>query len=160
LSWTVGIIDYYVGAALRISRKSDYALRAMIELARSHGDRPLQTGEIAARRSIPESFLEQLLPALRKAGIVASLRGPRGGHSLAIPPSELTAGDVMRAMEGMLLEVECNSSGAPCALVDGCAVHDMWQELRAAMEQVLDRTTIEDLAAREAEKRGSAMYYI
>lgn len=140
--------------------KSDYALRAVVELAAAYGGPPLQTGEIAARRSIPESFLEQLLPVLRKAGLVASVRGPQGGHSLAAPPAEVTVGDVVRALEGSILAVDCGASTNPCPAEGDCVLHEMWQEVRAAVDAVMERTTIAELAARESARKGVTMYHI
>lgn len=135
--------------------RSDYALRAMIELASAHGHRSLQTGEIAARRAIPESYLEQLLTTLRKAGLVASSRGPQGGHALAVPPSKVTAGDVVRALEGPVIVMDClDNPDSPCAL------KELWLEVRGAVEGVLDRVTVEDLAARQAAEEGALMYNI
>ena len=72
---------------MKLSMRSDYGVRAVIDLARRFGDGPVQSAEIAARESIPEAYLEQLLTSLRKAGLVRSSRGPRGGHELAREPS-------------------------------------------------------------------------
>lgn len=140
--------------------KSDYGLRAMMELASAYGNRPLQTSEIAARRGIPESYLEQLLTVLRKAGYVASVRGPQGGHSLAVPPSRVTAGDVMRALEGPVVVVECVGSSDGCQVSPECALRDLWRGVRSAVEAVLDGVTIEDLASAQLARDGSIMYHI
>ncbi len=145
---------------MRISMKSDYALRAMMELAASYGNRPLQTSEIAARRAIPESYLEQLLTTLRKAGFVASSRGPQGGHALALHPSRVTAGDVVRALEGPVIVMDCLDNSDVCQHPNPCVLREMWLEVRSAVEGTLDRITIEDLAARQAVADGGLMYHI
>ncbi len=145
---------------MRISMKSDYALRAMMELASAYGNRPLQSSEIAARRAIPESYLEQLLTTLRKAGFVASTRGPQGGHALAVRPSQVTAGDVVRAMEGPVVVMDCLDSSDACQLPSNCVLKELWLEVRSAVEGVLDRVTVEELAARQAVVEGGPMYHI
>lgn len=145
---------------MRISIKSDYGLRAVMELAASYGQGHLQTAEIAARRAIPEPFLEQLLPTLRKAGIIVSLRGPQGGHELATNPSRVTVGDVVRALEGPLVVMDCSGAGEACRSIDGCVLQEMWMAVRSEMESILDRTTIEELLSRESVRKGATMYHI
>ncbi len=144
---------------VRISMKSDYALRAMMELATVYGTRSLQTSEIAARRAIPESYLEQLLTTLRKAGFVTSSRGPQGGHSLALSPSQITAGDVVRALEGPVIIMDCLDNPESCQ-PNGCVLRDLWLEVRKAVEESLDRVSIEDLSSRQAVADGGLMYHI
>ncbi len=145
---------------MRISMKSDYALRAMMELALAYGNGPLQTSEIAARRAIPESYLEQLLTLLRKAGFVTSLRGPQGGHSLALPPARVTAADIVRALEGPPVVIDCLGPADSCQLSPNCALKGLWQQLRAVVDAALERVTIEDLALRQAAEDGRVMYHI
>jgi Rrf2 family protein len=145
---------------VRISMKNDYALRAMMEMAASYGRGTLQSNEIAARRSIPESYLEQLLTVLRKAGYVNSVRGPQGGHSLAMHPSRISAADVVRALEGPLVTLECTSASDSCRSDPACALQDLWAEVRGAVEGVLEGVTIEDLAARQMARDGLATYSI
>jgi Rrf2 family protein len=145
---------------VRISIKSEYGLRAVMELAAGYGGRYIPTAEIAARRDIPEPFLERLLPTLRKAGIVVSLRGPQGGHALAVHPSRVTVGDVVRALEGPLVLIDCSGAGEHCKMEDGCVLQEVWRAVSAAMEAVMDRTTIEELVQRESTRKGATMYYI
>ncbi len=145
---------------MRISMKSDYALRAMMELASAYGSRLLQSSEIASRRAIPESYLEQLLTVLRKAGFVTSLRGPQGGHTLAVHPSRITAGSVVRAMEGPLVVIDCLTTHDSCRLSSDCALQELWAQVGAAVDEVLDRITIEDLALRQSARDGRVMYHI
>lgn len=145
---------------MRISMKSDYALRAMMELAATYGNRSLQTSEIAARRAIPESYLEQLLTTLRKAGFVASSRGPQGGHSLALHPSQVTAGDVVKALDGPVIVLDCLDSSDACQHSNPCVLRELWLEVRGAVEGTLDRITIEELSSRQAVADGGLMYHI
>jgi Rrf2 family protein len=131
-------------AVLAITSKSPYAVRALAELARTGGAGPVPIGEIARRRDIPVQFLEGLFATLRRAGILVSQRGVKGGYSFARPPEELTVLDVVEALEGQL--------GADATGVFADAVAAMRGELRAV--------TIAEVAQREARAAGAAMYYI
>jgi Rrf2 family protein len=129
---------------LAITSKSPYAVRALAELARSGGAGPVPIGEIARRRDIPVQFLEGLFATLRRAGILQSQRGVKGGYSFARPAEELTVLEVVEALEGRL--------GADATGVFADAVRAMRDELRSV--------TIAEVAQREARAAGAAMYYI
>jgi Rrf2 family protein len=145
---------------VRISMKSEYGLRAMMDLASTFGGKPVQTADIAARRSIPESYLEQLLTTLRKAGLVASTRGPQGGHALAVHPSAITAGDVVRALEGPVIVMDGLETGVSGQSSSPTALRDLWGKVRFAIDAVLDGATVEELAALQAAEEGSINYSI
>lgn len=147
---------------MKVSTKGDYGVRALIELAHHFGEtRPTQSGEIAARQSIPESYLEQLLTTLRRAGFIRSVRGPQGGHALIRDPFELRVSEVIVALEGSILPIDCLDEASPCSKGGGCAQRDMWQDVRSAILGVLDNTTIGDLAERDrALTSGGARYMI
>jgi len=137
--------------------RSDYGAHAVIELARRHGQGPVQCAEIAASQKIPEAYLDQLLSALRRVGIVRSVRGPHGGHELARDPRQLTLGDIVTALEGPVAPHEFVHS--PSSDADGsdwwaaCAVRNAWLEAAEASQRVLDRTTIQDLLEQQVEIR-------
>jgi Rrf2 family protein len=131
---------------MRVSAKVDYALRAMLELASAGG---LVKGEqLANAQEIPRKFLETILLQLRHEELVASQRGVEGGYQLARPAEEISVADVIRAVEGPIATVrgvrpeEVEYSGAASAL------QPVWIELRAAMRDVLEGTTLADLVAR------------
>lgn len=135
---------------MKVSTKGDYGIRALIELTHHFGEpRPTQSGEIAARQNIPESYLEQLLTTLRRAGFIRSVRGPQGGHALVRDPGELKVSEVIEALEGSILPIDCLDDGSPCSKSGGCAQREMWQTVREAILGVLDNTTIGDLAERD-----------
>ncbi|MGH2628020.1 MAG: RrF2 family transcriptional regulator, partial [Anaerolineales bacterium] len=90
---------------MRVSTRSDYGLRALIELAGHFGQGPLQSSEIALRRHVPEQYLDQLLTALRKAGFIRSVRGPAGGHELVRAPETISVREVIESLEGTLSPV-------------------------------------------------------
>lgn len=135
---------------MKVSTKGDYGIRALIELAHRYGEaRPTQSSEIAARQKVPESYLEQLLTTLRRAGFIRSVRGPQGGHALIRNPRELRIAEVIEALEGPIMPSDCLDDGGNCAKSGGCAQTDMWTAVRAAIMGVLDTTTIADLAERD-----------
>jgi Rrf2 family protein len=147
---------------MRISTRGDYGIRALIELALHFGEtRPMQSSEIATRQRIPESYLEQLLTTLRKAGFIRSVRGPQGGHALIRDPGALPVSEVIEALEGAIIVVDCLDDTSNCSKNGGCAQQTMWSDVRAAILGVLGNTTIRDLAERErAIHSGSVKYVI
>lgn len=135
---------------MKVSTKGDYGIRALIELAHHYGDpRPTQSAEIAARQNIPESYLEQLLTTLRRAGFIRSVRGPQGGHTLIRNPKELRVSEVIEALEGSIMPIDCLDEASTCSRSGGCAQREMWQAVREAVLSVLERTTIGELAERD-----------
>lgn len=132
---------------MRIGAKTDYALRAALELAAADGDRPVKAEAIATAQQIPPRFLEKILNDLRRAGIVESRRGVEGGHLLASPPDEIAVADVIRAIDGPLANV---SGKRPHELsYDGAAekLPELLVAARAALRDVLDRTTLADVVS-------------
>ena len=132
---------------LAITSKSPYAVRALAELARTGSTGPVPIGEVARRREIPVQFLEGLFATLRRAGILHSQRGVKGGYSFARAPDELTVLEVVEALEGAL--------GA-----DARQQGEIWSEAVEAMRERLGAVTIADVAQREARAAGAQMYYI
>ena len=132
---------------LAITSKSPYAVSALVELARTGGSAPVPIGEIAKRRNIPVQFLESLFATLRRAGILQSQRGVRGGYTFARPPAEVTVLEVVELLEGEL------GTDTPQA-------GPIWNEAVEAVRGVLGGATIAELAEREARAAGAAMYYI
>ena len=131
---------------LVITAKSAFAVRALAELAR-HGPGPVPIGEIAARRDIPAPFLETLFVALRRAGILQSQRGVKGGYSFARPPESVTVLDVVEQLEGEV--------GAGAA-----EMGEPWTEVADSVRTTLSALTIAEVAQREAQAAGASMYYI
>ena len=133
---------------LTITSKSPYAVRALAELARTGSAGPVPIGEIARRRDIPVQFLEGLFATLRRAGILQSQRGVKGGYSFARQPEEVTVLDVVEALEGRL--------GADASTDTA----DVWTEAIDALRLKLQAITIAEVAQREARAAGASMYYI
>src|SRR5262245_26640442 len=133
-----------------ISKKTDYATRAVLLLAIVQDDRALKMHEIATRTHVPESLLEQILAQLRGAGIVRSERGPHGGYRLNHPPEELSLERVVRLFQGPLAPIACATRSAPepCPMEVGCTLQDAWSEVRDATIAILERKSFADLARR------------
>lgn len=131
---------------ISITSKSRYAVVALAELAR-RGGRPVPIKEVAERRDIPEQFLEQLFSTLRRAGLLVSHRGMRGGYTLSRPPEEITVLEVVQTLDGKVGQ-EADEAGG------------IWADGVAALREVFSQTTIADLARREADEAGAGMYWI
>lgn len=145
-----------------ISSRGEYGLRALFELTHQYGQRLVQTKEIAQLQSLPESYLSQVLIMLRKAGFITSRRGPRGGHSLARPPAEINVAEVINALEGTVAPMFCveEDTVEDCLLQDQCVLQEVWQEVDQAIDEVLRKTTLEDLRQRYIHRTGRILYYI
>jgi Rrf2 family protein len=129
---------------LSITTKSPYAIRALAELARLGGPAPVPIAELARRRDVPAQFLEQLFAVLRRAGVLGSQRGVKGGYFFAREPSEITVLEIVELLDGPL------GSGAESVFADAAA----------AARTVLAQATIADVVDRENRAAGAAMYYI
>jgi len=129
---------------LSITTKSPYAIKALTELGRSGDTAPVPIGELARRRDVPVQFLEQLFATLRRAGILKSQRGVKGGYSFARDPSTITVLEIVELLDGPL----------------GRGSDGVFAEAATAARDVLAKVTIADLVDREARDAGVAMYYI
>lgn len=138
---------------LKISTKGRYGLTIMIELAKRYGEGPISLKSIAQTNNLSEHYLEQLISPLRNAGLVKSVRGAYGGYILADEPSKITAGDVIRVLEGMLQVVEELEDEEP-------AKRELWMRVRDAVKEVLDSTTLEDLLNHTDDHGDAYMFYI
>ncbi|MCP3926649.1 MAG: Rrf2 family transcriptional regulator [Desulfobacterales bacterium] len=129
-----------------ITKKEQYALRAMHELGQNRGKRLLKTSEIAESQAIPVRFLEVILGQLKRAGIVESKRGYKGGYSLVSSPEEVTVGDVFRGLQKTHDTVSCAicDSGTYCPYMEGCVFMPMWKKVQGAISEIYDSTTIND----------------
>ncbi len=129
---------------LSITSKSPYAIRALTELARMGSQTPVPIGELARRRDVPVQFLEQLFAVLRRAGVLKSQRGVKGGYSFARQPSEITVLEVVELLDGPL----------------GADAESIFAEAAAAARAVLSQATLTDVVERENRASGASMYYI
>jgi Rrf2 family iron-sulfur cluster assembly transcriptional regulator len=141
---------------LRLTQKSKYAVRALMELALDEQHCPLGVAEIARRQHIPERFLEQIFGELRRANVIESRRGAHGGYRFALPTEEISVLDIVEILDGEVRPARC-SAGGVCYITDAplCATSKVWDEARVALENVFGRYSIAALAAAEREERMS-----
>ena len=140
----VGMLD---NGRMRVSAKADYAIRAAAELAAADPSVPLKAERIADAQSIPIKFLETILLELKHAGIVRSQRGPDGGYALAQPASRINLADIIRAVDGPLANVRGDRPENTAYTGPAKPLTDVWIAVRAALRQILENTTLADLAA-------------
>lgn len=124
---------------MRITTKGRYGLTIMIELAKNYGEGPLPLKAIAQANGLSENYLEQIVSPLRNAGLVQSVRGAHGGYILSREPEKITAGDIIRTLEGPIRLVEGIEDEEP-------AKRKLWIRIRDAIKDVLDHTTLNELA--------------
>jgi Rrf2 family protein len=132
-----------------VSRRTDYATRALLVLALEGGG-PLKLETLARRTAVPRSVLEQVMPIMRTAGIVRSERGPAGGYRLNKRPDEITLERIVRLFQGPLAPISCATrhNPEPCPMMIGCTLRDVWADVRDATIALLGGVTFADLASR------------
>ena len=133
---------------MKISTKGKYGLRAMIDLAQYSEQEAVSISSIAQRQKISESYLEQLVAKLKKAGLVVSTRGAAGGYRLARSASEISVGDVLRALEGDVRAVICTAQTEEgCEGEELCVTKYVWQRINESIEKTVDEMMLEQLVA-------------
>ena len=135
---------------ITLGSKGDYSVRAVLDLARSHGVSRRKAREITDKMAIPPKYLPQVLGDLIKAGLVESVAGPGGGYSLTRHPNEISLLDVVEAAEGPIRNRKCLMRGGPCHWEDACSLHDAWAEAQEKMVAQLAKTSFGQLARRDA----------
>lgn len=137
---------------MTISTKGRYALRIMLDLANHMGE-TIKLKDIAARQEISGKYMEQIIAVLNKAGYVRSIRGAQGGYQLVKAPGDYTVGMILRLTEGSLVPVECLAEHAlPCGRESKCATVEVYRRIYAAVNDVIDAMTLQDLVDIEREK--------
>lgn len=127
---------------MRVSQRTEYGIRAMISLARNFDDR-VSIKELAEREAIPETFLEQIMSDLRRAGLLESARGPYGGYRLKNAPDEIAIGRVIEVLEGSLSPARCESD---CSHLNGCSTRSVLDRIEQSITEALDGISLKDLA--------------
>lgn len=135
---------------MKLSMRTDYGVRALVDLAQRYGGPPVRSSEIAARQGIDEQYLDQVLNALRKGGLIKSIRGPRGGHSLALPPESISLADVVTILEGTIAPLNCLIDPSSCEHSYHCAQQEIWREVANQTQAFLSTITLDQLAKRQA----------
>ena len=151
---------------MMFSTKAEYGVRVMVELARRAGDEPIPLAEIAADDGLPLAYLEHLVARLRRAGLVDSRRGSRGGYMLARPSTEITMAEVVEALEGSIAPIECISEASDGSIVCSresreddriCPTKLLWTRVRGSIVRTLQETTLADLVLGPAIATGTLL---
>lgn len=130
---------------MKVSTKGQYGIRAMFDLANHYEDGPVPINRIAAHQSVSVAYLEQLFAALRKAGLVNSIRGAQGGFELAKLPEDITLGEILRTLEGEIAPVKCVASGSACENSGACPSQYIWKRLNDKVNEAIDSITLQDM---------------
>jgi Rrf2 family cysteine metabolism transcriptional repressor len=146
---------------MKISTKGRYGTRALLDLALHHDDEPVALKDIAKRQQFSLSYLEHLVAPLITGGLIRSIKGSKGGISLNKKPEEIKLSEILQLLEGSIAPVECVDRPAICQRSKFCATRDVWDEVKQAMNSVLETTTLQMLVDRQNKKASKdAMYYI
>jgi len=140
---------------MRLSTKGRYGARAMLDLALNFGKNPVLLRDIARRQEVSEKYLEHSISALRKAGLVRSVRGARGGYILAKSPSEIRLSKIMEVLEGSMAPVDCVDDPQVCHRANLCVTRDIWVKMKEAIDNILKSTTLQDMVEQQKEKGSS-----
>ena len=142
---------------MKLSSRSRYGFRAILELAVEYGKGPLQIKTIAKREDISNKYLEQLIAMLKASGLVRSIRGPKGGYELTRPPGDVKLSEVFITLEGPVVAVECLEHPEFCPRCTECVTRDVWAKMQSAIMGVLESMTLQDLV--DKTKLGQADNY-
>ena len=147
---------------MKLSTRGQYGTRMLLDLAIHQGEEPVLLKDIAQRQQISLPYLEHLVTPLIAGGIVRSTRGARGGVSLARPSEQIKLSEVIQLLEGSIALVACVNDPGACSRSESCVTRDVWEEVKKAINGVLESTTLQDLVERQESKQRSeeVMYYI
>jgi Rrf2 family cysteine metabolism transcriptional repressor len=137
---------------LKLSTRARYGTRALLDLARHEGEKPVQLKEIAGRQNISLHYLEHIIAPLVGAGIVKSTRGARGGLQLIRQAKDIKLGEIIQLLEGGVTPVDCIGDPASCARADLCVTRDIWCEMKKAIDATLNSVTLQDLVEKQERK--------
>ncbi|MBA7653485.1 HTH-type transcriptional regulator CymR [subsurface metagenome] len=140
---------------MRLSTKGRYGTRAMLDLALNSSEGPVLLRDIAKRQEVSEKYLEHSISALRKAGLVRSIRGARGGYVLAKLPSEIRLSEIMEVLEGSMAPVECVDDPQVCQRAQLCVTRDIWAKMKEAIDNILESITLQDMVEQQNRKKNS-----
>ena len=130
---------------MKLSTRGRYGTRLMLELTKNYGKGPISMSEISRNQSIPVKYLEQLIIPLKKAKLITSVRGPKGGHMLSRPPERISVWEVLLLLESKLTFVDCLSDEKACESSGNCPIRPVWGQALEAMRNLFKATTLKDV---------------
>ncbi len=130
---------------MKLSTKCRYGTRAMIEIARRYKDGPVKRKDISQSQKISSAYLENILMALKSRNLIRTIRGANGGFALQTPPSRITMFEIVSALEGSIVPVDCVDKSDSCGESAACAARKLWMQLYHAQIEVLKKTTLQTL---------------
>ena len=149
---------------MKLSTRSRYGTRILVDLALHHGKEPVPIRDIAEREGLSGHYVEQIIIQLKASGLIKSFRGARGGIILARHPSEVRLSEVFQVLEGPTAPVECVDDEKICPRSVFCVTREVWMDIKKSIDRVLEAKTLQDLANRRKEKEqlktGTGIYYI
>ena len=145
---------------MKLSTRSRYGLRAILELAMEYGGGPLQIKVIAKRQDISNKYLEQLMAILKSSGLVRSIRGAKGGYILAKEPREIRVSDIFIALEGPLVTVDCLDHPEFCTRCTDCVTRHVWAEIQTSIQGVMESINLQDLVDKSKSSKNTVDYQI
>lgn len=140
---------------MKLSTRSRYGTRMMLDLASHYDEGPVQIGDISSREGISVKYLEQLIIPLKKAGLIESVRGPKGGHMLARPPDKVTIGEIVNTLEGGIALTHCVEDPAVCEKSGTCPTRTVWEHASQAIHERLNALTLAQIIGNEPQKEES-----
>ena len=138
---------------MKLSTRGRYGARALVELAKHHGQGPLPLKEMAERQQIPLKYLEQIAMTLKGAKLIKSVRGPSGGYVLTRSPDKVHLLEIIEALEGSLSFVSCVKDPSACERVESCAFNDLWKKISVETSKILRSVTLADMVRSDSEKK-------
>ncbi len=149
---------------MKLSTKIRYGVRAILDIGAHSSDRPVPLNDVSEREEISAKYLEAIMPSLKTADLIRSIKGPGGGYILSRPPEEITLYEIVAALEGPMCLVDCVSLPESCSRQGICVTYDIWKDLSRLINDTLKSVTLGELIARQREKamraRGALMYNI
>ncbi|HQN17890.1 MAG TPA: Rrf2 family transcriptional regulator [Syntrophobacteraceae bacterium] len=137
---------------MRLSTKGRYGVRLMLDLALHYGKGNVSLKDVAKRQAVSEKYLWHLIPPLKNAGLIHSIRGSQGGYVLAKPPHSITLKEILQVLEGPMCLVECTNQPSLCKRSANCVVRDVWRDVTDKMLEALDSFTLEGMLEKEKQR--------
>jgi Rrf2 family cysteine metabolism transcriptional repressor len=137
---------------MRISTKTRYGTRAMVDIGEHQGEGPVSLRELAHRQGLSMKYMEQIVPSLKASGLIRSARGAQGGYVLAKEPRQISLHDIVHALVGSWSLVDCLDDDNLCDRAKECVTYEIWRDIQRGIYEILDSTTLADMIDRHREK--------